>query len=134
MYGVSPKERMDTEQYELWLQKTRKRLCNQTGTNNPNYNNKTLHNKIKDDPKLRIQYYSRPGTQNGRAKQVFVYDSNYKFLAEFGCVKDCAEWIKNTYNINAKVNSMCPYIMNSARTGQPYKNLIFSHSKITHTC
>ena len=129
MYGVSPKERMSDEQYQIWLQKTKERLSNQCGNKNPNFGNDTLHNKVKDNPELRIQYYSRPGSQNGRAKSIFVYDLENNLLNEFGCIKECAEWMRQNYNIKAKVDSMRPYILNAANSGKPYKNLLFSYTK-----
>jgi len=129
MYGISPKERMTNETYKNWLEKTHNRLSNQYGENNPNYGNKTLHNKVKDNPELRIQYYSRPGSQNGRAKEVYVYDLDGNYIKDFGCIKDCAEWMQNEYKIKCKIDSMRPYIIKSVETGKPYKNLIFSYIK-----
>lgn len=42
MYGISPKERMDKETYEKWIEK---RSINSKGSKNPNYGNDALKKK-----------------------------------------------------------------------------------------
>lgn len=106
MYGISPKNRMSEKKYDEWLKKTVNRLKSQTGVNNPNYGNKTLHNKIKDNPQLRIKYYSRKGSQNGRAKKVFMYDINKNFLKQFDYIGECYKWIKESFSLSSKIDSI----------------------------
>lgn len=126
MYEVSPMERMTEDVYAQWLEKLQNRLHSQTGFNNPNYGNKTLHNKVKDNPQLRIEYYSRPGAQNGRSRPISVYDKDGNFISKFAYIGDCAEWIKDKYGISSKINSMRGGISDAAKTGKLYRGLLFS--------
>lgn len=120
MYGISPKERMNEETYNKWY---KKRIENSIGSKNPNYGNDTLHNKIKDNPELRKQYYSRPGGQNGAAKSIKLYDIDYNYISDFECVSYCAQWIKENYNITSNITSMITSIKNATLNNRPYKNL-----------
>lgn len=122
MYGVSPKDRMDKETYLRWAEKKRE---NSKGDKNPNYKNNTLHNKLKDDPDLRIQYYARPRGQNGRAKRIVLFDIDFRPIQTFDCITSCAEWIKVTNNLNTKISSMVSEISSSAKKGKPYRNYRF---------
>lgn len=120
MYGISPKERMDENTYKEWHKKVSERCKSLTGTNNPNYGNDTLHNKVKDNPELRIQYYSRPGEQNGRARKVELY-KNDEYIDTFGCVSYCAEWIKSELNLKTKTTSMVSSIKVASEKGKTYR-------------
>lgn len=101
--------------------KTSIRLKNQTGANNPNYGNKTLHNKIKDNPELRKEYYSRPGSQNGNSKGIKLYDCNHNLLNEFETIGDGCKWLKDRYNFTAKINSMRSNLSIAIKNNVPYK-------------
>lgn len=125
MYKVSPKERMSEDKYFEWFQKTSTRLKNQIGEKNPNYKNDTLHNKVKDNPELRIKYYSRPGSQNGRSKQVEIYDINHNYIATFDYIGACCEWLKNELNLNTKVDSIRSNITYRTKNNKPYLNHYF---------
>lgn len=102
MYGISPKERMDEETYKKWYQK---RTENSKGERNPNYGNDTLHKKLLEHPELKIQYYARPGGQNGRAVPIRVYDVKNNITKDFDCMLDCAKWIKEQRNDITSNNS-----------------------------
>lgn len=130
MYGISPKERMDTETYDRWLTERVARLKSQTGSNNPNYGNKTLHNKIKDKPELRIQYYARKGSQNGRAKEIFVYDKDKNFMKRFDYIGECCEWIKETLSISSKIDTIRGGITESIKNQKTYRNMYFSFEEL----
>lgn len=121
MYGISPKDRMDKETYNHWYKTNQKRLKNQCGENNPNYGNKTLHNKLKNNPELKIQYYSRPGKQNGRARGVRLFDSHHNFLNEFDTIGDGCQWLKDTYGFTSKINGMRSNLSRAIRNDMPYK-------------
>lgn len=130
MYGISPKERMDTEIYNKWITERIARLKMQTGSNNPNYGNKTLHNKVKDNPELRIQYYARKGSQNGRAKEVFVYDMNKNFVKRFDYIGECCKWIKETLAISSKIDTIRGGITESIKNQKTYRNMYFSFEEL----
>jgi hypothetical protein len=127
-YGISPKERMSEEKYKEWYKKTSDRLKSQTGSNNPNYGNKTLHNKVKYNPELRIQYYSRKGSQNGRSKKVYVYKNN-EFIKEFSYIGECCEWLKEMFNITTKIDSIRNNIKKHIKDNTEYKGFKFYFSK-----
>jgi len=93
MYGVTPQERMTDEKYRDWFLKTSKRLKDQVGDKNPNWHNDTLHNKLKDDPELRIQYFARRGEQNGRARAVDLFSEDGKLVKHFNFIGECAQYI-----------------------------------------
>lgn len=128
MYGISPANRMDDETYKEWRSKLVKRLKNQTGENNPNYGNHTLHNKIKDNPELRIQYFARNGIQNGRATKVQLYDIN-GFIKEFDYIKLCAEWIKETLQLSTSVKVILSGISTAVKNGKTYRGFTFKYLK-----
>lgn len=120
MYGVTPSERMDEQQYKIWLNKTQERLKSQTGSNNPNWNNTTLHDKVKDNLELRIQYYSRPGSQNGRSKRIELYDINNNYIDTFDYIGACAEYVKNATCAKGTINSIRSNIKFFTDKGKPY--------------
>lgn len=122
MYGVSPKERMDEETYKNWRKNIKLRM---QGENNPNYGNDTLHNKVKDDPELRIKYYSRPGAQNGRAREIDLFDLNHTFISRFDTIGDCAEYIKEKLNLKSKVDGIRSNISKAAKSNKPYRCFYF---------
>ena len=125
MYGISPQERMDELTYTRWKQKTQEHLRNQCGENNPNYKNTTLHDKVKNRPDLRIQYYSRPGKQNGRAKGIIIRDLDNNYLADFDTIGEGCQWIKDTYGIKSKINGMRSNIRKAINKNTSYLNLLF---------
>ena len=130
MYGISPKERMDDETYKKWSNKLVDRLKSQTGINNPNYGTKTLHNKLKNNPELRKQYYSRKGSQNGRSKEVFVYDSNKNFIKHFDYIGECCEWIKNTLSLSSNIDTIRGGITDSIKNQKTYRKMYFSFTEL----
>ena len=130
MYGISPKERMDDETYKKWRNKLVDRLKSQTGINNPNYGNKTLHNKLKNNPELRKQYYSRKGSQSGRSKEVFVYDSNKNFIKHFDYIGECCEWIKNTLSLSSNIDTIRGGITDSIKNQKTYRKMYFSFTEL----
>lgn len=122
MYNVSPKERMDDNTYKQWR---KKQAENKIGSRNPNYGSKTLHNKIKYRPDLRIKYYSRPGIQNGRCVKVGCYTLNDMHLGDFEYLGECAEWVKEYLQINTKINCIRSGISKAIKNNKPYRGLKF---------
>ena len=119
-YGVSPKDRMGSH-YDEWYQKASQRCKNQIGALNPNYGNDTLHNIVKDNPELRIQWYSRKGGQNGRAKGVKLLDDSKNLIKEFSTIGECCQYLIDNYNVKAKVDSMRTYIVKAIKEDKTYK-------------
>lgn len=125
MFGISPNQRMTPEVYNNWRRKTVDRLKAQTGQNNPNYGNSKLHEKVKDDPELRLKYYSRPRAQNGRARHVAVYDGKHNFLNQYDCIGDCCDWIKSYLGLSTRTDTVRSAISSAMRTGKPYRGYFF---------
>lgn len=119
MYGVSPKERMDEETYSRWYEK---RKANSLGENNPNYGNDTLHKKLLEHPELKVQYYSRPGGQNGRAVSITMFDNTTGIEKDFDCTTDCAKWIQQECNIDKRLTSMITSIKKATLNSKTYLN------------
>lgn len=115
MYGISPKERMDAETYEQWRQKQKD---NKQGKKNPNYGKHTLHKIYSENPELSKEKQSRPGAQNGKAKKVKMYENGI-FVKEFGCMKDCAQYIFDLGYNKFKVTTITSNIPKSIKTNKP---------------
>lgn len=126
MYGISPKDRMDEETYSNWLQKHRDRDV--TGSNNPNWNNDTLRRRYQEYPELK-KLLARPGSQNGMATPVFVYDLEMNFVREFSYIGECCEWLNTFERKKKKINSLRASIGKVLDTGRPYKKYLFFKTK-----
>lgn len=127
MYGISPKDRMSKETYAIWLE--RKRL-NSVGVKNPNYGNDTLRKKLEQNPELKIEYYSRAGTQNGRAREVYVYSSDNNLINHFDYIGECAKWLKELLNLKTKIDTIRCSIITSITKNKLYRGYKFSYEKI----
>lgn len=125
MYGVSPRQRMSEDKFIEWRDKIVTRGKSLTGINNPNYGNNTLHNKVKDNPELRIKYYSRKGSQNGRCRKVELYDKDNCFLGYFDYLGKCAEYIINELGLKTGVNTVRSQIIKCLKTGKTYRGFSF---------
>lgn len=119
-YGVSPENRMGSH-YADWRKKTSDRLKAQVGPANPNYGNDTLHNKIKDDPELRIQYFSRPGAQNGRATKVDLYQENDGYVGTFQTINDASAYIKEILGIKTQILTIHSNLQTRSKKGKYYR-------------
>lgn len=127
MYGISPKERMNEKTYKHWREK---QFINNSGERNPNYGNDTLYKKLLSNPELKIQYYSRPASQNGRARRIYVYSSNGEFLEYFDYIGACAEWLKEKLELKTKINTIRCNIITSITKNKLYRGYKFSYEKI----
>lgn len=128
MYGIPPHKRMSPEKYESWLKKLKSR--DYFGDNNPNFGNKTLHDKVKNNPKLRLQYYSRPKEQNGRAREIYVYDCDGNFVNHFDYIGACSEWFKDFLKLKTTPNSIRQSIITSITNNKTYYNYKFCYTQI----
>lgn len=126
MYGVSPKERMDDETYNVWKEKHK----NIRGEKNPNYRNDTLKKKYKENPNLALLLQSRKGEQNGMAKKVYLYDINKKFIKEFNYIGECSQYLIDSGYSKGKVKSISGNITESIKKNKPYLKHIFSFEKL----
>ena len=120
MYGISPNERMNLDQYTIWKDKLVTRMKSQTGENNPNWHNDTLHNKVKDNPELRMQYYSRPGSQNGRCRKIELFDLDENYIKTFDYIGECAEYVKENSKAKGKIDSIRSNIIRYANNNKPF--------------
>lgn len=127
MFGISPKERMDKDTYKSWLQK---KIKNSQGKNNPNYHNDTLKKKLENNPDLKVQYYSRPAAQNGRAREIYVYSSDGDFIRRFDYIGECSIWLKEYLHIDTKPTTIRCAIITSITKNKLYKGYKFSYTKI----
>lgn len=120
MHGISPKNRMDKETYDRWY---KKRFELSAGENNPNYGNDTLHKKLLEHPELKMQYYPRPGGQNGRAAAIRLYDVKNNITKDFECTTYCAKWIKEQRDdITSNNTSMITSIKKATLENKLYRN------------
>lgn len=85
-----------------------------SGCNNPNYNNHTLRDRYRGDPKLSAEKQGRPGSMNGRAKSVrLTYQDGSQYV--FGTIKDCAQHMINEIGVNSKQSSLAITISRSIK-------------------
>lgn len=78
-----------------------------TGDKNPNYGNHTLKEKYKNNPELSKENQSRPGSKNGRAKRVKIFDIIENNELEFGYIRAAASYlIINGFTDAKKVDSV----------------------------
>lgn len=68
---------------------------NINGSNNPNYGNRTLSMKYKNNPSLSKEKNARHGSSNGMAKPITITDHTGNNAFKFQCIKDCAKYIIN---------------------------------------
>lgn len=97
------------------------------GKNNPNYNNHTLKERYKNNPELSKKNNSRPKDKNGRAKQIFMYDSNKNFVKQFRYIGECTEYLVNNHISKAnKPSSIKDRVALSAKNSTIFLNYYFS--------
>jgi len=95
------------------------------GAGNPNYGNRTLHERYQMDHALAIEKQSRPGEQNGRATPVAMETQSGEIL-EFGYFCECADYlIRNNLVRSKDRGSVASYIAKAAKTGRKYYGLAF---------
>ena len=82
------------------------------GKNNPNYGNRTLHEKYLNDKELSKQKQGRPGVMNGRSTPITVlYDG--EFVKKFDYIVPCCQYFidigvtkaKNIESVRGRINS-----------------------------
>lgn len=72
---------------------------NLNGSNNPNYGNNKLSIIYKNNKELAKLKQSRPGSKNGNAHPVILFDKNHNYIKNFDCLISCAEYlIANGYS------------------------------------
>lgn len=121
MYGISPKDRMNEETYQIWLEKRIEYGKQHRGKNNPNYGNHILHEYYQNHPEEK-QKLARNGSQNGRCVPVDLYNINGEFIKHFDYIGECAEYIKHEKNIATSVNNMCINIRKCIKQNKPYRS------------
>lgn len=94
-----------------------------TGDKNPNYGNHTLKEKYKNNPELSKENQSRPGSKNGRAKRVKIFDIIENNELEFGYIRAAASYlIINGFTDAKKVDSVMNRLSVCAKRNKKYKN------------
>ena len=89
------------------------------GGNNPNYGNRKLSDKYKEDPLLSKQNQSRPGGKNGRARGVIAIKGGNS--RKFDCLTDCANFLISTNAVRGKRSySIATSIRMAAESGASY--------------
>lgn len=101
-------------------------FCNSNlfGENNPNYGNKTLHNKLKNNPELRTQYYARFGSQNGRSRKILMRDENGNEM-HFNYIGECCEYLRQNKYTKSKTNTLRAAINEKIKNKGKYYGFTF---------
>lgn len=99
-----------------------------TGENNPNYGNKSLSERYRNDAELAKEKQSRPGARNGRATAVTMIDSSGNELV-FPYIGDCAKYIiEHRMSRGSSVNGVASNISKAVATGKRYLKHTFRFS------
>lgn len=94
-----------------------------TGDKNPNYGNHTLREKYKNNPKLSKEKQSRPGSQNGRARKIKIFDTIENNELEFLYIRAAANYlIANSFTKATSVDSVMTRLSICAKSNKKYKN------------
>lgn len=91
-----------------------------SGENNPNFGNHILHDIYSNNKELAKEKLSRPGKQNGRSRNVVLYDLQHVFYKSFDYIKECAEWYKQTYEINLALSTIHQRLIGADKLQIPY--------------
>lgn len=95
-------------------------LSDMSGANNPNYGNKTLHNKYAMDKELAKEKQGRNGGKNGKSKPIRIILEDETSLY-FRYIGECAKYlISNNLVPSIKYRSVCAMISQSAKSMKPY--------------
>lgn len=64
------------------------------GADNQNYGHHTLHEYYSANPDMAIEKLSRPGSQNGHARKVILYDMENNEVSRFDWIGGCIAYLK----------------------------------------
>lgn len=92
------------------------------GEKNPNYGNHKLSYIYKNNPSLAIEKLARPGSQNGRAKKIELYDKDWNYIKTFDWIGECAEYLINHNLTKSKVSTIRTNIGKSIKENKIYLN------------
>lgn len=90
-----------------------------SGTNNPNYGNRTLHDKYSKDPVLAKEKQGRSGARNGRARSVSLVDESGNAHC-FDTIMDCASYIVAHACLDCAVSSIAIGITKCIKENKKY--------------
>lgn len=95
-----------------------------SGCNNPNFGNRTLSEKYRENPDLAKAKQSRPGGKNGRARRISMEVNGE--TREFPCLRDCAKYLINhgMSSIN-NIDFLSTKIRIAAESGQELNRVKF---------
>lgn len=102
-------------------------VCNMpdyTGSKNPNYGNRKLSKRYKEDKQYAIEKQSRKGLQNGRCRKISLYKDGV-FINTFDYIVECCKYLKHNYMNNMKLESIRSKIDKSIRNNKDYKGFTF---------
>lgn len=97
--------------------------CNRpdyNGVNNPNYKNKTLYIKYKNNPELAKLKQSRPGSSNGRSKSITLFYDNEP-VKMFDFIGDCIQYLIDKGVSNGTEKAIRASLMRAHKNNKPYK-------------
>ena len=98
------------------------------GANNPNWGNKRLHEKYQVDKELARFCQGRPGSRNGRAAPVDVYqatEDGLVFVGHFDYLGACAEYMHENFDFPENPEAFRLGVRRSIKRNVPYKGFVF---------
>ena len=97
-----------------------------SGNKNPNYGNRTLHNRYKEDKQFALDKQSRPRSRNGRATPVIA--SNAAGVYGFPCMMDCADYLISVGATSAKPEHIVANICVALKQATKYLGYSFERA------
>lgn len=92
---------------------------NISGCKNPNYGNRTLSERYRNDPDYAKTKQSRAGHRNGRCRKTTLVDSNGAVL-EFDYIRQCAAYLINSGASASKAESIAEHLKRAAKSGTQF--------------
>ena len=97
---------------------------NMKGVNNPNYGNKALSKKYKENPTLAKKKQSRPGIKNGRCKEIYlILNDGEEILFEY--MTQMVEYMISERYIEIGVSAMMNNVRKCIRNDSSYRGFKF---------
>lgn len=96
-----------------------------TGKNNPNYQNHILSEIYRNNPQLAQEKLARPGSQNGHAVKIALYDSELNLIANFDWIGECALYLQAHNITKAPINNIRDRILHAIKYNKPYLHHYF---------
>lgn len=97
-----------------------------SGSNNPNFGNRKLHEIYNNNPELAKINQSRPGSQNGRARKIKLFDEIDSKTIAFDYIRAASIYLISNGLVKSKrIDSVSSGLVSSAKKGTKYQKRFY---------